>query len=128
MTLQDVQSLSALANGRILARATVLEVDKKRRRLLAWWHQVNGPFHHEDNMVQLSFTRFRVLPGRIHVQARPALIVEAKDGLLASLILDADVVRGEFGETVFAAPCQSTEQTLCGGVNGVKGCGPQVAQ
>jgi hypothetical protein len=95
VVLEDIERLSSLANGSVLARSRLVEIDQQGERFLIRHHQVDNPLQHEDEMVDLSVAMRGVLSRGTQVQTRPTVIIEAEDGLFSRLILDRDIVRGE---------------------------------
>ena len=104
MVLQYRKGLSALSHGRVLAFATLLEVDQDGQRFLTGRNQVDAALEHEDEMLHLLFPPLCILSVRIEVQAGSAFVVVAKDDLLARLVFFGYVVCCMAFDFEFAAP------------------------
>lgn len=78
-------------------------------------------------MVNLSGAGVGVLPPWVQVLARPALLVEPDDDLLACLLLRRDVPGGEVVDAVLPSPGEGVEEALLGFLDGPVG-GAEVAE
>ncbi len=119
VVLQNVQHLARRRDGHagILPLLAGLEVNHQAQRLDARRHHVRDPLHHVEQVVNLARARIRVLSPRVEVLARPALLVEADNDLLARLLLRRNVLWRELVEAVFAAPRQRSLDSLGGVVD-----------
>lgn len=99
-------------HARILPLRAGLEVDHEVELLDAGGHHVDDALDHVEEVVDLARAGVGVLPPRVEVLARPGLLVEPDNDLLARLLLRRDVVGREGVEAVLAPPGERVAQPL----------------
>ena len=65
--MQDIQRLPPLPDARIAPTTALFKIDQQTKRLLPWHHQIYNTLEHEDQVLDLPVTLFRILLRRVQV-------------------------------------------------------------